>query len=271
MQYYEKYSSEYVNFLTGSDLWMILIFLFLHESFYFTFFDQHDWPFYSIRKQWLASCSLCVDFWIQKQILINYCQKILSTFPLFSCSFQSSSSTENAAFHAYVFRHLHIFSDLSDPSNEVNYLKCQAISRRYNLSMTTKSLNKFKNLNCLVCHWKEICGNFVVLLFYSTISFKISKILSHFGFNVCFKLVSKIKLSALKDPIPSENWWGIIFTSCSSCDLGYIDQTKRRLKCKLPVLSKPLLNHTQFVKNLSKLAPLQSKTYKIYFEKSLAW
>ena len=45
----------------------------------------------------------------------------------------------------------------------------------------------------------------IVLLFYSSISFKISKILLHFGFKISFRLVNKLKLSFAKDLILTEN------------------------------------------------------------------
>ena len=81
-----------------------------------------------------------------------------------------------------------------------------------------------RNLNT-ICH-SDSYLNSIVLPFYSLIAFKISIILSCFGFKVCFRPVNKIKFSSPKDPIPIENRSGIYFISCSSCNLGYIDQTR---------------------------------------------
>ena len=49
-----------------------------------------------------------------------------------------------------------------------------------------------------------------------TDSFKISKILSCFGFKVSLRPVNKIKFFSPKDPIPIENLSGIYFIPCSS-------------------------------------------------------
>ena len=64
----------------------------------------------------------------------------------------------------------------------------------------------------------------------SSISFKITKILSRFGFKVSFRPVNKIKFSSPKDPIPIENQSGIYFIPCSSCNLGYIVLNQFRVK-----------------------------------------
>ena len=69
--------------------------------------------------------------------------------------------------------------------------------------------------------------------FYSLICFKISKILSRFGLKVSFKPANKTEFSSPKVPVPTENRSGIYFIPCLSCNLGYIDQTRRQLKDRL--------------------------------------
>ena len=54
-----------------------------------------------------------------------------------------------------------------------------------------------------------------------------------FVFKITFKLVNKMEFSFLKDPITIENRNGINFIPYSSCNLGYIDKTRRLLKAKL--------------------------------------
>ena len=122
------------------------------------------------------------------------------------------------------------------------YLKFFALSWGYNRFVIEKALNKFKKpkssvrnsdscLNPMVLVFYFL--NPVVLAFYFLISFKISKILSRFGYKVSFRPVNKIKFSSPKDPIPIENRSGIYFIPCSSCNLGCIGQTRRRLKSRL--------------------------------------
>ena len=108
-----------------------------------------------------------------------------------------------AAFYTYFYRALHICSDPSNLSNELNYLKSLALSRGYNPSVIDKALTKFKKPKHSVCH-SDLCLNPAVLPFYSSISFKISKIFSWFDFKVCFKSLNKIKFYPLKSTILSE-------------------------------------------------------------------
>ena len=61
---------------------------------------------------------------------------------------------------------------------------------------------------------------------------KISKILSRFSLKVSFTPVKEINFSSPKDFSPIENQSGINFVPCSSCNLIYIDQTRRRLKAR---------------------------------------
>ena len=90
-------------------------------------------------------------------------------------------------------------------------------------------MNKFKKH--FVCH-SDPCLNPVVSPSYASISFKISKILSHFGFKVSFRSVDKMKFSSPIDLTPIENWSGTYIISYSSYNLGYINQT-RQLKARL--------------------------------------
>ena len=57
----------------------------------------------------------------------------------------------------------------------------------------------FKDPNSSIDHLNGPWGNSAVLVFYSRISFKISKILSRFDFKVCFEPVNKVKFSLLKN------------------------------------------------------------------------
>ena len=122
------------------------------------------------------------------------------------------------AFYIYLYHALHICSDPFNLFNELNCLKSLALSRGYNPSIIDKTLNKLKKPKHSVCH-SDPCLNPVVLPFYSSISFEISKILSHFGFKVSFKPV-KIKFSSPKDPIPVENQSDTYFAPHCSCNLG---------------------------------------------------
>ena len=115
-----------------------------------------------------------------------------------------------AAFCFYVYPALHICSDLSDLSNELNYLKFLDLSRGSTHSVIYEALNKFKKPKHSVCH-SDLCLNPAVLSFYSSISFKISEILSCFGVKVSFRPANKFKFSSLKDPILIENRSGNYF------------------------------------------------------------
>ena len=57
-----------------------------------------------------------------------------------------------ATFYTYFYRALHICSDPSSLSNELNYLKSLAVSRGYNPSVIDKALNKFKKFKRPVYH-----------------------------------------------------------------------------------------------------------------------
>ena len=131
-----------------------------------------------------------------------------------------------AAFYTYVYRALDIWFDPSYLCNELNYLKSLVLSRGYNPFVIDKALYKFKKSKQSVCH-SDPCHNPVVLPYYSLPSFKISKILPRFSFKVSFRPINKIKFSSPKNPIPIENWSSIYFIPCSSCNLGYIGQTRR--------------------------------------------
>ena len=123
-----------------------------------------------------------------------------------------------AAFYTYVYQALHICSDPSNLSKKLHYFKSLALSQSYNPSIIQKALNKFKKPKHSVCH-PDPCLNPVLLPFCSSISFKISKILSCFCFKISFRHPKKIIFSSPKDPIPIENWSGIYFIPCSFCNL----------------------------------------------------
>ena len=107
---------------------------------------------------------------------------------------------KTAAFYTYVYRALTICSDPLNLSNEFNYLKSLAMSKGYNPSVTDKALNKLKMFKRCVYH-SDPCLNPVILPFYSSISLKISKILSRFDFKNSSKPVTKIEFSSPKDLI----------------------------------------------------------------------
>ena len=82
-----------------------------------------------------------------------------------------------------------------------------------------------------ICH-SYLCLNPAVLPFYSSISFKISKIISRFGFKVSFKRVNENKIASAEDCISTENR-GTYFIPCFSFNLDYINPARRRLKARL--------------------------------------
>ena len=116
-------------------------------------------------------------------------------------------------------------------------------------TLIEKALNKFKKHKHSVCN-SESCLNPVVLSFYCLISIKISKILSRFGFKVSFKPINNIKFSSPKDPIPNENRSGICFIRCS-CNLGYIGQTRRRLKARLDEHCHKVKNESIYISSIA--------------------
>ena len=62
-------------------------------------------------------------------------------------------------------------------------------------------------------------------------SYKISRILSRFGFRIVFKPVNKVCFPLPKDPIPSLDRVGFYRIPCE-CAHPYIGQTKKALKLK---------------------------------------
>ena len=127
-----------------------------------------------------------------------------------------------AAFCTYVYRALRICSDPSNLSTELNYIKSLALSRSYNPSVIDKALNKFKKPKNSVCH-SGPCLDPVVLPFYSSISFKTLKSVHvSVSKSLLDLLLSKIKFSYPKDPIPIDHRSGNCFIPCS-CNLSYID------------------------------------------------
>ena len=89
------------------------------------------------------------------------------------CNSNIQNQQKMAAFYTYVYRAIHICSDPSNLSNELNDLKSLAVSQGYNPFVIDKALNKFKKIKQSVCY-SDLCLNPVVLPFYSSFSFKIS-------------------------------------------------------------------------------------------------
>ena len=103
-----------------------------------------------------------------------------------------------AAFCTGLWCFTDICSDVSNFSNELNYLKSLSLSQGYNPSIIDKALKKPK---CSVYYFDP----FLYPIILPSISFKIFKILSHFCFKVSFKPVNKTKFSSPKDLISAKN------------------------------------------------------------------
>ena len=84
---------------------------------------------------------------------------------------------------------IELYTFLFNFPNACNYLKSLAFNRRYMQSIIDKALNKFKELKCSVC-LSDVYPNSMVLPFYSSISFKITKILSQFGLKVSINFLT---------------------------------------------------------------------------------
>ena len=159
----------------------------------------------------------------------------LSTTPFIKCFAVSlslhalsiySPEQKMSGFYFFVFRALHLCSNLSDLSCELNYFKFVAVSQGCNPSIIVKVSNNLKNNKLSACLSNKPCCDSVGLPFYSSISFRFSIILSHFIFKVCFKSANKIKVFPHKNHIPSENWREIYLIPCSSCHFGILEQTR---------------------------------------------
>ena len=61
----------------------------------------------------------------------------------------------------------------------------------------------------------------------------------------------KIRFSSPKDPIPIENQNGIYFIPLSSCNLGYIGQTRRRLKARLDEHRRKVKNEEVYTSSIA--------------------
>ena len=116
--------------------------------------------------------------------------------------------------HIQLYSASQICYDSFKLSSEINYLKYFPFSSRYEPSMIHKILNKLNNPKYPVSHSNEFLFKFCYFtFFYSSISFKISKIPSHFGFKINFFFFLK--------SILNKNWCGIYFIKCSFCNLDY--------------------------------------------------
>ena len=148
-------------------------------------------------------------------------KKVSSFIPLHALS-NHSPQQKMAAFYTYLYRVLHISSDLSNLSNEIICIKYLPLFRSYNPSVIDKALNKFKKPKNSVCH-SGPCLDPVVLPFYSSISFKTLKSMHvSVSKSLLELLLNKIKFSYPKDPIPIDHRSGNCFIPCS-CNLSYID------------------------------------------------
>ena len=151
----------------------------------------------------------------------------------YSVSLSDYPSQQNmAVFSTYVYHAILTFSDPSNLSIELNYLKPVVFFRGYNRSVINKALGKFKKNKRSACH-SDSCPDSVASDFYSSISFKISEMLSCFGFEFSFKPVSKIKFYSPKSPILTQNRsWSIIF-NVLLLFFFYTCQTRRWVKVRL--------------------------------------
>ena len=123
----------------------------------------------------------------------------------------------------------------------------------------------YKNCIILLCvpshrhlfeRFEEVRNYSFFFLFENTynnisISFKISKILSRFGFKVSFRPVNKINFFSPKDPIPIENRSGIYFISCAPCNFGCIGLTRRLLKARLNKHRRKIKNEEIFSSSIA--------------------
>ena len=120
------------------------------------------------------------------------------------------------SFYFYFYLALHICSDPSNHSNELNYLKSLALFRRYNPSIIRKALNKFKK--------SKRSRNFVSILSLCLfILSSLSKSLKSFNKQASkspFGLLTKF--SSPQKTIPTENRWGVYIIPCFSCNLGCV-------------------------------------------------
>ena len=139
-----------------------------------------------------------------------------------------------SAFYSYTYRALRLCSDPQSLKSEVAFLKSLAVYRGYNPSIIDVALRKFnKPVHESTLHSKVFNSkNVVILPFYSRLSYKISRILSRFGFRIVFKPVNKVCFPLPKDPIPSFDRWGVYRIPCE-CGLAYVSQTKRALKLRV--------------------------------------
>ena len=93
-------------------------------------------------------------------------------------------------------------------------------------------MNKFNNLKCSISHLNDSYHNFVVLPSYSSALKNLQFILQILVLKSPSNQSTKLKY-LLKNFILIGNQCGIYFMSCSSCDVDYIDQTRRRLEYRV--------------------------------------
>ena len=132
----KKKSLIFINFLISIEMWIILPFLILPIL---TFLNC------CLRLIQLTDSKHIVPFSItifRKSFSITVFRKPFLVFLPPHALYNYPSQQKIAFFYTYVYRALHICSDPSNLSNEINYLKSLALSRGYNPSVIDKALNK---------------------------------------------------------------------------------------------------------------------------------
>ena len=145
-----------------------------------------------------------------------------------------------SAFYTYANRALRICPDYSSLNSETNFLKYLALSRGYNPSIIDRAVWKFGKSR-VSSSIDASAFNVVVLYFFSSLCYKVSNLLSRFGFRVVFRPV-KFNFPSLRDPISVENRWSVYFNPRER-DLDYIDQTRPALRFRL---KEPIIYFTNY-------------------------
>lgn len=133
----------------------------------------------------------------------------------------------------------------------------------------------------LVLQWRPLTlKRIIVLHFYSSLNFKISKIHSRVAFKVIYKLVNEINCLLPKDPFPVINSWGIYYIPCD-CSLGCIVQTKEPSNIvwlntcgespNKSFASLQSLNIRGVLVTLSNFMTLRSSLSNVFFWNSITW
>nr|XP_042911598.1 uncharacterized protein LOC122272242 [Parasteatoda tepidariorum] len=134
-----------------------------------------------------------------------------------------SSQPKTCLFRSFVYRAVDICCNIDFLDAELNY-------RGYSSNIIDNIYKNLTKQSPTDKPSKEFSNNLVILPYFPKISLQVANILKKFDFNIIFSLINKIKFSNLKQPIDSQNSWGIYQINCQ-CGLSYIGQTKRALKC----------------------------------------